>query len=595
MQESLSKQESSIDAIRKKFDTEKAETQERHQTALKESQNIIVALQNQKKQMESGLKHPPPTDKISPQDIEARFTLEKKALLDVISELKAVKQQYETQLQRIRQDNEEDREKLESGLRAEIGDLQRRLKQSETALMESEANTRRIEIKKTQELELHKRQTVTKFNELSRRADIAANARTQTEIDTSALEPPASRSSQPASTQELGISQVMGSSSEVLQNFQGAKPKKKVNRQDNSVLSVDDLSHYQRDSLVTPTQREHREESPDYFSGVNPFFNDDLGAREQLDENGVSLLGFSGEIVTETQQESGPKMNFEQFNQSLQVVPATQQDLGPSVDFEQLNLSLHQEGKQVKSSSALSSCASDIIEKLGEERMVTPIGPMRFGEHQRPKESPAYSSSFETPIRVAQANTASRMAPSTGQPKASQTCTSRGNQSSSYDNASPECTSTQLHQIQSRISSEARPRDASSPDFVHQPSPGSRVTYGHSFGKPTPSNASPADSIFRAPEKPSRHKRKSTGTHGERDISSKRVRDLPQSIASSLPTRHAPQGTGSSSVAYHSQSQMRSSPQGMASGSSYRSTRSSRIKTSGTRYETRFSRELGGR
>ncbi|ORY05382.1 hypothetical protein BCR34DRAFT_45446 [Clohesyomyces aquaticus] len=431
-QESVDQHKTSLEAIGKHFETERAELQEKHRMALKEAEDKVMSLRKEKRDMELALEQARLSANSLLKDTRTEFALEKETLHKEIAELRSAKLQSKLELQHLRKEDVETEKRLGGALRTEIGELQRRLHESEATLKESQANVIRVESQKKRELELHKMKTAAKFSEISRRASMAVNNRCQDGVASGVTDSLGPQSSQQSSAEAPTFSQTSGTAAGDGVELQNARPKKKVNRMNNTVSSIIETqrSVHAVERQAAETQPDNHVEWSDNFHGVDPVLLDGPAVPGRFDENGLLLRERTGEMVPETQEESALSFGFDQFN-------------------ERINQAGTKAGSPYKTSSSLSSYDSEVNDIMGREYVAESIPPINPSLSWSPRNR---SVNFVTPDRLrqvpiydmdpterprSQANTASRIAPSSAQAKNSQAAVSRRNPTF-YDQRSPE-------------------------------------------------------------------------------------------------------------------------------------------------------------
>ncbi|KAF2250258.1 hypothetical protein BU26DRAFT_298116 [Trematosphaeria pertusa] len=518
LQMQLTESHSAIERLRKESDA-RVEKHQKDTAALLEARNHVESLQKEKRGLESSLERSRLSES-KMNDAQAKFLVEREGYQTEIAELQAAIEAKEREMGRVQAEAAEKLERAAESHRLEVRELRHRLRESENALKETETNLRRSEIEHNRQVEEVKKGFRKKFDQLVQ----AKVTRSQEQSGQSIL-PGKPRNPQPFPT-------VSSTSVDTLHNVQEDNPRKKVSRQNNSVLGSSSASHTLQgpvpdSATALNAWSNHREEGPLSLDLIDPALRDDLGARGSLDEHGVSVVG-----------------------PAPAVVPETQESLTHSFDL--FNLDTNQaSGKDKSSNSILSDIPSEELDTFETEHwpIPAPVGAVR---RERPlrEELPVHGRNMETPIRASnvlypdsqysgsqdrpksQANTASRIMPPPQQ------FPSPGHGTSGRVTNSTE-SRPRLSQRSGRTSANA----TSSPDYVHQPALGS-MTYSLRSGR----NAMPAvlqrDGTPKIPEQPSSYKRKSSANYDNESPSSKRYRSSSQSLLPSVPKVYQAQAAG---------------------------------------------------
>jgi hypothetical protein len=331
--------------------------------------------------------------------------------------------------------------------------------------------------------------------------------------------------------------------------------RRKVNRRASSVAGVEQLSHDQTrfpSSGVKSGKVVHSgAELSVLFEPVDASMADDLGTRELLGQDGVSILEPVPELVPETQVQD-PATTFKDINQILERTPQ----------------------KKGGSSSSISELGSDLFDDLFHTRASTSTGPQRTTENLAPTNLSTKAISYQTPRRSVEnsmhdpqscdrpksrANTASRMKPLP--PPSHRSRLDRDSQERAFA-AKPS----------SHRSNKTSNHVPSSPDYIHRTPSIAKMTYGHRAGKATSFSGSRMDSVSRGLGQGSSQKRKSSANHAGSDTPVKRVRQSshslpPLSVVSSLPRDHESRAPGNSGVSQNSQGPRSTSSRAMVTGS----------------------------
>ncbi|KAF2117230.1 hypothetical protein BDV96DRAFT_598152 [Lophiotrema nucula] len=544
----LSEQHATIESLRDQWNLRFSEQEEKHNTELQDAKDQVSLLQRQMREVESNLTQERRNSETQLQEAQSKHQLDKDDMERQLSSVGAAQTQNESELARVKKAAEEQLKIEEAKGRTEIEDLQRRLAQSDAALKESEAKVKRVQHESQQALAAHKDLTAKKYAELRRVQESTTASR---EHDSQAGRIRGSSQNQASRTSKSSILQ--DSPSTVPQNIHVAKPMMQVNRQDNSIRSVNRLVNTNRSSrdvsrrpVKTPEDQDN--DLSDQFEKVDGS-TDWLGALELLDESGVSFIDRAPDAVSETQEQPGISMDSARFyERPSQAAPI-----------------LRSSG----SSSELSPPDSDLINEVGSRRKTTPVRIDHQTDHRPVRADTVYEMSITTPKRPeyasthgvhsrerpeSRANSAVRMAPPSG----------------SYSHR--ELASPHLKQSSMPARFERDSRNGSSPDFAH---PNSTMTYSH-HARP-PSSAGHAAPTYRTPDVRSSKKRKTPGSSVERSSASKKARESLASLPSSMPfgAHHQTEQVSSQPV-----SSIASSQQKVPSGPSAISIRSKSVRGS---------------
>lgn len=570
-QSQISEYQSTLQKAHKESEISLEEQRKKDQAALKEACNQVVLLQAQNKDLESSFQQYQNCNSTALKDAKSRFAMDKQDLHAEVAELQSANKALEHEIEHTRTNAAQDLERAALEYSVEVDNSRRQLQQALEALKESEAKCKRVECEKTHELQAHARVTELKMKEKFDEQNRAFHALVEQQANEKAAnmyrqmsQKGAPVSSQHtiahrtphASTAQLPSS-IMSSSPSASQPKNHAKPKKKVNRQSNSVVIAEVSS--QGHSKVISSRAEATTDEPSrgptlshpnhYSEPLDAFALDPV---EQLDENSLSLHDPPAELVPETQEE---EFGFDPF-----------------IDLR---------SQASTSTSQLSDWDPKVIEMLEYEPPRTPLGAMRAATGSPLKDCVA--NNVDSPSRItgktsqgsgasgrpmSRANTASRMAPPAAYilgDRASQLRKTPSNSASS-------------HQPMSQRSRNTQTTRTSSPDYLQKSSSSAtkKHTYGHNSVKDTSSQATRIGTIPAAAHEGQTHKRKTSISRTD-PSACKRHRSSSQSPPLSQGYQANP--TSSNRVHYQSQSQVRSSQSTVPGSSSRTGSRRSKSKS----------------
>ncbi|KAF2713754.1 hypothetical protein K504DRAFT_462253 [Pleomassaria siparia CBS 279.74] len=528
--------QSIIETMRREADILIAEKRKNDRAALQEALNQNDTLKEEKQDIESSIERHR-SKEVALKDAQVRLLREAEELREEVAELQAAKKVEVEKSQRVRKEADEELQRIETKSRSEIDELQRRLKQAQEALQEADVKFKQSHQSWHDKLEIHERVSNQKINELIERRKDEIRERVQEEQT-----PPqnlATTIRNPASTSKSPHT---------------GKTRKTVNRR-NSYNMVATTSQASR-PYESPPRANCAGEPSDNFQRVDAFYSGDLGTRESLGEEGVSMFDSDCELVPETQLE-GPRMSVQRFEEDVASSAGPKGSLMVEFSLDVSDEILHDEAekelpRQRKRHEA-PSCASNRVHAdrpSAETRNQTPSEPSR----NLGLDPYSYDRS------KSQANTASRMVA----PR------DRTNQDGMLDS----------NAIGFRQSSH-RGSHASSPDLLHQNGP--RVIHGpHHTGKPEPLYADRKENLSRVTTPGAHSKRKSTVSHDERSTPlTKKGKKTGQNNVSSIP-HHSPHVPD---VANQLQKPTRTPSQTVATGSGAYTSRRTRT---GTQYGPPF-------
>ncbi|KAF2641065.1 hypothetical protein P280DRAFT_301215 [Massarina eburnea CBS 473.64] len=445
----LDEKETVIDASRKQADS-RAIQHEKNVQMLHELQIEVHSLRNASRILEQDLESCRSNEKEMDDSLQ-RHLEEKKRLRRQLDDAEHHLEAKENDIRRIQEDGKEEMHTKEEYHKTEIEKLEHRLEQAELAKNTAMADATRIGTESQNLIEEHKKKTNEKFELL---VDQEVQRRL-TQLNRVATKPTqlASQSSQPSSHV-----MVADDDPNALLSFHSGKARKIVTRQNNSVMTNLGASQLQSTSSEASDQQYGDAGDLDYFEET-----EGLGAREHLDENGVSIVhgppdsivDLPADVVPETQLTMSPR----RFNEGLKHFSGSRQDL---------------------SSSSLSECPADMddIELLDMTEMAhtsqgrSPLRNVTSLQHTNEVHSRGSDTRYDHP--KSQANTGTRiMAPPPLPGSSLEYRTRKHDLPSRPENASLRGTS--------RSGRGAR-ATSSSPDFMHNAGPSSSKTYSQRIG-----------------------------------------------------------------------------------------------------------------
>jgi hypothetical protein len=498
-----------VGALRRDLDVQ-AKKQEETVATTQELRKQLESLDKEKKALDLSTESSRATESKF-NDAQAKFSADREHFRNEMTMLRAVLAAKERELQLMRSNTIEKIKKIEEDHSNDVDELRRRLHIAETAVEVADAKTRRIEDEKSRELEAHKQIVDEKVERLVREK-VAAN-----EQERQRQAPQANVSQQSLTGSSMPLDEIS--------NTGAGRPRKRVERLNNSVLSVVGQPRaYLAYTSDGPDLSQGHNDGPEVVSYGNDIEDshetEDLGARERLDENGVFVVDPT--TATAIVAHTGLTQPFKDFNIGLAKESRTAKDC---------------------TSSSLSDISSSDLIDMGEvEDTTTPVGVSRVQESFLPEELPSRIRVVETPFRTtnhpsqdqrvhwsqnrpkSQANTALRM--TTPGPSTEQSANFRREASRSVSRQPK----TSKHGGTKGIS------DRSSPAYVHRP-PSSNKTYGHHIGAPSTIHTHHHRETSDSKSRGSKSKRKSTASRGDGRISSKRFRSSSQSLPNGIELR----------------------------------------------------------
>ncbi|KAL1610647.1 hypothetical protein SLS60_002317 [Paraconiothyrium brasiliense] len=304
----MSVEQSKLKTLKQELDARDA-THRKDVDTLDSLQRRLKTLQEEKEELKSEMErsHANESKLI---EAQAEYLSEKEDLQLELAKLQASLESKDIELRRTRADSIERSKTVEENHVAESEELKRRISQIEIALKEAEKTAEH----KSRELEAHKKATLEKFDLLVQEALNQQNTRHESQrIPRSEMLLRDPRLQESTSMHAVGSQQRAPSSSEASafseEPLEGTvtKGRKKPNRLNLTVLNVSDASRTQSTQLLLQTnavndRHRHPDEGIARTGCVHAAAANELGAREMLDENGVSSIYPAGEEPQEPQR-----------------------------------------------------------------------------------------------------------------------------------------------------------------------------------------------------------------------------------------------------------------------------------------------------
>jgi hypothetical protein len=503
-------------------------TQDRNSTLQQENQSLLSRLE-QARSNEARLNK-----------AEATLSAAQKKLQQQLTDMQTAKEGKEADLLRMQTDIAEQSRKLTEKHRTEIDDWSRRLTQTDAALKEAEAKLRLSEDQFQKKLASDRKRADDNLLQVEQKYKTTLQAATK---QTEASQQPASQSST-----------VPDNPSTALQNIHVGKTRKKVSRQNLSMLHIAGSSTAQSSTRssepssilqtqVSQTQQERTALSPNLF-------DEHGGADDLFDaENGLSIVRRETEFVPETQEVGGLSMPQDVFDERL------------------TQASQHEANRQSSSSTDFSSMGSEDLRQMQKDVQPESRSGLRDHDYSFTKHGSSQMNAKETALRSDNVSVAgSRSSHSQERPKSQANTASR--MMPPPDNVS--------HHVRSRIQVQGGSAKASSrhglfdntdqkfsssgtstPDFMHPPSSVSKHTYSQHDPRNVARNGS-RQSTPRTMEQSHSEKRKSSTSQTERDTAAKKQRTSSQSypvVPSSASRNYSPYASKPSVVGSRSKTQ----------------------------------------
>ena len=541
--------------LREYFNSELLGKQSSSNEELRQAQDQIIATENAKRELESALDHSRKRAEAQIQEIQDKSNREKEDLQRQFAKAEAAEKRLKLEMEKIRTDAENAIKHQQERNRSDLGEIQRRLNESQALSDKAEATIQRFNSdnevmlqkqiaseKKCMDLEQRALQAESRLQSLKNDLRIHLNQESMQHFE------------------QQGASSQMGSESS--QNVQSPratakadpfkKPRKKVDRQSNSVVSMGITYQNQTDpSRVRTDEYQHTQtlevkefnETSDDHPGLG---ENDLGVYERLDEYGVSAvrpLASLNEAIQEPLLKSRPMMSFSQFNQSLGRASTPQHERSSSIlsDLETINTpEEYGIGSTPTHVPDLASTGGFQKPYIGSRTpSKVPLKPVcePRGEQNAFGSLPSVDNPFFANIDrpKSQANTASRMAPSMHHSGSSQPLAYHSQRSPLVSNsAEPQEFETSDRNPVSRLHLSSQKettvplKNTSSPDYIYRGLSGFHrvTTYQHSSSRPPSGTSQHAEpSIAKSIPGSSSIKRRSSTNQDEGALEYKRARE----------------------------------------------------------------------
>ncbi|KAJ4349544.1 uncharacterized protein N0V89_008160 [Didymosphaeria variabile] len=532
----ISAEQSKVKTLRKEMDA-RENTRRKDMDALDSLQHRLENLHEEKQELEFKLGRSRATE-IKLSEAQAVYSSEKEGLQLELAKLQASLEVKNDELRRTKADYIEKSKKAEEDYAGRSNELKRRISQTETALKAAEKTAEH----KSRELEAHKEATLKKFELLVQEAQNQESFRQgihrkpQHELfvrdprlqESSSMHAVGSQPQRPHSVADVGACHEEPFETRV------TKARKKPNRGNLTVLNVADSSHTQSTPLLRLPNavldvHHDAEEGNAHRGFIHAAVTNEFGAREMLDENGISSIEPAGDESQEPQRALVCSAGAFDHSMKAMTRPRTAET----------------------SSSVLSDPLSsdDLIDMDPLEQGTVPVslgngygrfkleeGPRGDQYHGTPHRSSRHSlhgaSSLPQDRPKSQANTGSRMLP-----PATPTVSSTKNY------RSPANAGLRIPAKSARTGDEAQFGNtvSSSPDYVHRPV-SNQKTYGNYSNPSAESLAGTPSRISRPSVHSPTKKRKGPGGGASENAPSKRLRASPrvsssQSTLSSQPAQ----------------------------------------------------------
>ncbi|KAF1829285.1 hypothetical protein BDW02DRAFT_561435 [Decorospora gaudefroyi] len=456
LQAQVSQQLSAIENMRQETDRHVSEAQQDAQSTIQLVRDKASILEQEKQNLLSGLEQAR-ANEAKLNNALSTLSVDEENMRQQLAELRTARDAKDADIARIQADAAEQNRELAKDHSTEIYKWSRRLTQTDAALKEAEARSRLVEDQFQAKIAADRKLAEEQLLQVEHRYQAALQA-AEKQINLS--QGYASQSSV-----------VEGKPRKALQNIHSGDNRKKVNRQNHSVLNIVGPLRARSTQASEPSPLFRAEvsqiEEPGHFPTL---FEENARAENSLDEeDDLLLVGHRSDPISETQDVRGPSMLQEVFDEKL------------------AQASHYDKERHDTSSTGFTSIASEELTQMHRDTQSMPTTMLRGRDHSSSEEHSSQKMTGETlpqsdSISMAgsgssdshdrprsQANTASRMMPPP-------------------DNGS--------HHVQSRnqiegvgIKTFSRDRmidiagarlsssGTSTPDFVHPPSSASRQTY----------------------------------------------------------------------------------------------------------------------
>jgi hypothetical protein len=311
----LVEQQATIDSLRQQTNSH-AEQLENDSVSLRELSSQLESLRLAKTDLELSLEHSRNNEqKLT--DGQEVYLEERTSLMSQLDDTRKSLQAKEQDIDRIQALQREKLGEAQENYKIEVEDLRQLLVQAEEVRNQAVADARRIEAEKDGLIEDHQRRCDEKFNSL-----------VEQEVQKRLAELNAIKPGYTHSHTAPVTGKATGSVASSLSNTYNGKARKSVTRQNKSVLQNlrPAQPQAQQASLNTTThQYKDDSEGSEEFNTLEDDLSEELGARERLDENGVSAVGLSTQVVPET-----PQLDVSEFQFHKEFSQVSKSGIGPS-------------------------------------------------------------------------------------------------------------------------------------------------------------------------------------------------------------------------------------------------------------------------
>lgn len=470
-------QESSMEALRENLNAALEQRKRKSSEEIGRIRGRLTAAEAAKQEAESNVERLRKRTETILKEHQDKAARDNDGLHQQLAEADAARKESETNLQKVRRKAEDALKRQQEKNRADLGEFQRRVNEAEADKNEAEASIRRMRTDAEMELNRVRSASERERNLLVERArraeaDLEELKRNVREDLEKRLAPKALPQLQSQRAQ-AGDGVRLESTSPDKDTGIPQKPRRKVDRSSNSVISVPRSSQPFDNSLSRVSLRKEQQVQFGEYSS-EPLEDNSLGEFEILDENGVSTVE-PGANTERTRLESSLITTFQELNQSMSypstslAVSQPRRASSPLSDVQSVSTPSDVRIVETPQDNRALPAEARVLRQLTihatTPTRAPPMGQLTGRTQQSSLSSAATRDNpffdFDRPKSQAPSNTASRMAPST-------------------------------HQIPSRPNSKPA-TFSSSPDFVQKDSAASHkvTTYGHTPGqKATDSNPS---------------------------------------------------------------------------------------------------------
>ncbi|KAF1850209.1 uncharacterized protein K460DRAFT_350291 [Cucurbitaria berberidis CBS 394.84] len=507
LQTQISQHLSTIDNLHQQTEDQILETRQNAQTAVQLAQGQILTLQDEKENLRSMLEQAT-SNEANLKNAQATFSIERDNFHQQLAELQAAKESKDAEMRRVQADAAEEKRKSEDAHCTEINDWSRRLTHADVVLKEAEAKLRLSEAEHSAKLESDRKSTEKMLQQLHEEYDRK-------------LQEANSRNG-PSQKHTARSSNVGEESSRSLRSIQAGSNRKKVNRNNHSVLNLAVSSDIRHDSHVFTSNllqpdlpRTQREDSQLSFNLFEERSQNIPVAGDLFDDYGLSVIDPAAEPVAETQEKGSPLMTIEKFGERSQMAHHETK----SQDSNLTDLSTVSSGEMAQMQVDAQPLSPPMLR--GQDRSSPTYNLSQGNAEKTPMRSDNVSVSGSRSSRShyrprSQANTASRMMPP---PEA----------------VSPHLDTrikfTAKHPMYEKSSRKlVNNSGTSTPDSIHPPSSASRYSYGH-HDPQLPGHIEERQGPPQALGQSYNQKRKNSMSQTEKDTATKRLRISSQSYS----------------------------------------------------------------